>query len=293
MHLPLANPFIADSYNLRTDAIAEESEILANGIELFYKNDTSFSVPRASVQLSLQPTKVLSMVDKTTMSLFALWLDEILTTTLYDASIAGVHSEVASGEKSIAISLEGYQQKMPNILQVILQYLKLGSVKDIDMATFERVKENYRQDLQNVVAKMPYQQTFTHLNYLVTADASLPSERLAVLDSIDAESLVDFVHHTLSSLAVRMLAYGNETYDEAQQLANIVADTLSQSIAGVNLHNKWNANVPKVLTESKQKVFTVPHEDNAITYYIQAGNGYKARAEVGLLAKILEPLFFT
>lgn len=286
MHLPETNPFIADDYALQRDKISEKHEILQSGIELFYKNDTTFNVPRASVQISLQPTADLSIEEKTTMFLLALLLDEQLTTTLYDASIAGVNAEIVAGEKSIALSLEGYQQKMPELLTVILQQLK---TLKIDTPTFTRVKETYRQDLQNTASKMPYQQTFAYLNKLLVTDASLPAQRLAVLEGIDEKQLKAFADKRLSALAVRMMVYGNATYDQAKSLA----ESLSQTLKGTQFNNTWQPNSAKTLTKSAEQSFSVNHDDNAITYYIQAGSGYQARAEIGLLAKMLEPQFFT
>ncbi len=286
MHLPKANPFIADNYQLQRESVSESNDVLENGIELFFKNDTSFRVPRSSVQISLQPTMDLSIADKTAMNLFASLIDEQLTTTLYDAAIAGVQVEVAAGEKSLAISLEGYQQKMLQLLTVILEQIQRA---DIDADIFAHVKANYRQDLENTVARMPYQQTFPYLNVTLTEDASLPEQRLAVLDSIDEESLAAIVKKAFAKLAVRMLVYGNDTYSDAEKLANTIPAILKET----DFQYIWRMNRAKVIHTDEEKNFFVSHADNAITYYIQAGKGYAWRAKIGLLAKMLEPQFFT
>lgn len=286
MHLPNANPFLAKNYDLHSDKVGEKQITLANGIELYFKNDTSFRVPRSSVQLSLQPMGTLSITDKTAMSLLAGVIDEQLITTLYDASIAGLRGELNAGEKSVAISLEGYQENMPHLLEVMLKQLKTAP---IDKETFDRVKTNYRQDLENASAQMPYQQTFPYVNQVLTADASLPAQRLAVLDSIDAKALTAFRDKLLKKLAVRMIVYGNNTYAEAEQLANTVTTVLDKT----DLKNTWQGNHANTLTQSVAEQFDVNHQDNAITYYIQGDKGYPARAQIGLLAKMIEPQFFT
>ncbi len=288
MHLPAPNPFIADDYQLHkvSDKFSEKQVVLDNGIELFFKNDTSFNVPRSSVQISLQPAIELSITDKVAMTLLAELLNEQLMTTLYDAGIAGLNAEVVAGERSLAISLQGYQQKMPILLAKIVQ--QLNRLK-IDMPTFTRVKDNYRQDLENTKAKMPYQQTFPYLNASLVEDATLPSERLAVLDKIDEKVLAEFTDKVLKNLAIRMLVYGNHTGSDAEQLAKQLADLLS----GSNLQHQWQANQAKTLTDNISQSFDDNHNDNAITYYIQGGKGYSARAAIGLLAKMIEPQFFT
>ncbi len=286
MHLPHANPFIADDYALQKTTQTESHALLANDIELFYKHDTSFNVPKSSVQISLQPTKTLSIADKTAMSLLAQLLDEQLTTILYDASIAGVNAEISAGEKSLSFSLEGYQQKMPDLLTVMVKQLASVSV---DAPTFARVKDNYRQDLQNAAAKMPYQQTFAYLNDSLVEDASLPVQRLEALKAIDAAKLQQFAEAFRVSLAIRMMVYGNQTETGAKALADILAKQLK----GTKLAQPWQPNAPVTLTKNSTRSFAVDHDDNAITYYIQAGKGYDQRAKIGLLAKMLEPQFFT
>ncbi len=287
MHLPKPNPFIADNYQLQksTDK-TEKHTILTNGIELFFKNDTAFNVPRSSVQISLQPVFDLTVIDKTTMTLLAELLNEQLTTTLYDASIAGLHAEIAAGEKSLAISLQGYQQRMPVLLQAIIKQLNELTV---DKPTFARIKANYRQELQNAAAKMPYQQTFPYLNANLVVDASLPSQRLSVLDGINEKTLTDFADKALSQLAVRMLVYGNQTEAEAEQLGNQLADLLANS----QLHHQWQPNQARILSKNISQSFSDNHSDSAITYYIQGGKGYAARGAIGVLAKLIEPQFFT
>ncbi len=286
MHLPKANPFIADNFALQKDKITHKQEILANGVQLFYNNDTRFNVPRSSVQIALQSALDLTITDKTAMSLLAGVIDEQLTTTLYDADVAGVDVKITAGEKSLAIALNGYQQKMADLLSIILKELNRHR---IDPAIFQQVKADYRQDLENMANKMPYQQTFPYVNAALVTDASLPSQRLAVLDDIDAEKVAAFAEKYLASLAVRMLVYGNHTYAQAQALgANI-----SQALPKSRLHNPWQNNQAKVLNKDKEVIVNVNHNDSAITYYIQADKDYLARAEIGLLAKMIEPQFFT
>ncbi|PID63724.1 MAG: hypothetical protein CR974_01140 [Gammaproteobacteria bacterium] len=286
MHLPKLNPFIADNFELQQVNVNEKHEQLTSGIDLYYKNDSRFPVPRASVQIAMQPVAELSIQDKTAMSLLAALIDEQLTAALYDASIAGVNADIVAGERSIVISLEGYQQKMPVLLGIILKQIQGVTV---DSPTFARVKDNYRQDLQNAGTKMPYLQTFTYLNAAVVEDATLPSERLAVLDSIDEKALKAFADKALASMAVRMLVYGNNSYTEAEALATQISTTLKDTA----FDKPWVSNGAKVLTDNVETRFDVAHDDNAISYYLQGDKGHAARAEVGLLAKMLEPEFFT
>ncbi|MBS9780581.1 MAG: insulinase family protein [Moraxellaceae bacterium] len=285
MQLPPENPFIADDYSLHSDKMGEKQTTLESGIQLYYKNDTSFDVPRSSVQISLQPTAKLLVKEKTAMSLLGKLLNEELNTTLYDASLAGLDGGVLVGNRSLVISLQGYQQKMPNILTKILAQLQDFSVKK---ATFQRLKTNYKQDLQNFKQSMPYQQTFAYLAKETMPFTDLPNERLAVIDEVDEKAILAVKDKILSSLAVRMMVYGNDTYPQAQALADTIANQLTNS----NLQHAWQKNSAIVLDNNKNVEFKTPHADYAITYYIQGENGYSARAKVGLLGQLISAKFF-
>lgn len=285
MHLPHSNPFIADDYRLQSSKVSEKSETLDNGIELFYYHNTRFNVPRSSVQVSLQPAKTLTVADKTQMTLFAALIEEALNTTLYDASLAGVQIHIGAGEKSIILSLNGYSEKIPQLLRLILQQFK----QPIDHKLFTRVRQDYQQSLENTVTNMPYQQTFSHLNKALVEEASLPEERLQALKKTDENSLKQWVNQHLNNLAVRLLVYGNSTLEQAQAMGQLFSTVLDKA----DFKHRWQANRPRSLTQAITQSFTVNHADHAISYYLPAGTGYTARAMVGLLANMLAPQFFT
>ena len=289
MHLPKPNPFIADNYNLSNDEdnISEKSLVLNNGIQLFFKHNTTFNVPKSSIEIALQPTLELDIFDKTAMTLMAALIGEQLTTTiLYDAVIAGVSTEIATAEKSLIISLAGYQQKMPQLLNLILNKIRYF---DIDSDTFARVKDDYRKKLQNMAKQMPFLQTFPYLKITLFDDAALPNQRLVALDQIDEKRLKKVANKILKSLAIRMMVYGNNTLDEATSIANSIAKLFDKTM----LKNAWQPNKAKLIKQNTEKSFFNDHADCAITYYIQAKKGYPARAEISLLAKMIEPQFFT
>ncbi len=286
MHLPRKNVFVADDYSLQQSEIKEKHLVLDSGIELYYKNDVSFGVPRSSVKISLQPTAKLSIEEQTAMTLLVKLLNEQLTGDVYDAGVAGLRAGVGASSRTLSLSLQGYQQKMPELLTIVLAKLQNLSVSPKKLA---RMKKIYRRQLQNFVRNTPYKQTVAYLNKELIDGVSLPSERLPILDGIDEKAVLAVKAKILASLAVRMMVYGNTTYAEAERLAEILVSYLPET----ELHNKWQKNSAIVLTEDVSVVLPVPHKDNAINYYIQsAEKGYKARAEMGLLGRLIESKFY-
>ncbi|MPV86964.1 insulinase family protein [Ostreibacterium oceani] len=286
MALPKPNPFIAEKYALNAEKHVSQHEKRASGVEFYYRHDASFNVPRASVQVSLQPQLTLDDRQKTLMALLANVIDEQLTETLYDAAIAGLYGEIRAGETTIGVSLDGYDAKMALLLSDIIQALK---TTPIQADVFMRVKAEYRRELTNALRKRPYEQTFTQQNARLMTHSSLPQARLAQIEQVTLQDVEQFRAEFFKSLAVRMLVYGNKTH--VQSVA--MAEKIETMLAEANLQSAWQKNSAVPLTDSETLTIKVPHNDHAISYFIQSDVGYQARAEAALLVKLLEADFFT
>ncbi len=286
MFLPKPNSFVSSNNNIIKDNIVKEKHtILENGIEVFYKNDTSFNIPKSNIFISLQSDKKLDKVSKVKTILLTKLLSESLNTTLYDADIAGLSAQIFSGEKSININISGYSDKSEELLKIILNKIKAAK---FDEVLFKQMKEELTKDLENQRTAMPYQQTFPYLSYLIFDDYSLPTETLENLTNIDLKSVLEFRESLIKSLAARVLAYGNINYEKTLDITKSIKNTFDKT----DFNHKYQLNKIKDITKSTGEAFFVPHTDNSILTYLLAEKGYKARANIGLLSKLVSPKFY-
>lgn len=285
MHLPGKNTFIATNYTLQKPTITAKQETLADGIHLFYQFNGKFDVPRSTVAISLEPQGTLSLQERVAMALWASFKNEELIHTFYEASLAGLQGSFDADGQSLQLSISGYTQKMPLLLQTMLQNFKNF---DENPAVFKRIKQTYVQNLESFPTLMPFRQTIAYLNHGLLPTAELPQETLKVLRKMDEKTMQELVKQALLKLNVRMMVYGDTTFDQATLLAKEVSNSLKNS----HLQNKWVS--PKVNIIDKNEVvrFDVPHHDSAVTYYLQGKAGYQAKAEVALLAQMIRTPFF-
>ncbi|VEJ08927.1 insulinase family protein [Actinobacillus delphinicola] len=285
MQLPGKNTFIATNYDLQKSAINAKQETLSDGIHLFYQFNGKFDVPRSTVAISLEPQGNLSLQERVAMALWSSFKNEELIHTFYEASLAGLQGNFDADGQSLQLSISGYSQKIPLLLQTMLQNFKNF---DENPGVFKRIKQTYVQTLESFPTLMPFRQTLAYLNHSLLPTSDLPQETLQVLRNMNEKTMQELVKKALSKLNVRMMVYGDTTLEQAKLLAKEVSSSFKDS----QLKNKWIS--PKVNIINKNEVvhFDVPHHDSAVTYYLQGKAGYQAKAEVALLAQMIRTPFF-
>lgn len=285
MQLPAKNSFIANNYDLQKSNMTEKAQTLTDGIHLFYKYDGNFDVPRSNLAISLEPKKDLTLQDRVAMVLWTSVLNEKLIHTFYEAELAGLQGEFDADNESLQLSISGYTQKMPLLLQTMLQNLEnFSDSKNV----FERVKQTYVETLESFSTRMPYRQTFVYLNHKLLPDSALPQEILAVVRQMDEKMMQHLVSKLLDKLNVRIMVYGDVTYKQANSLAKEV----SISLKNRDLKNNWQSPIVNTISKNEIVTFDVPHHDSAVTYYLQGGKGFSAKAEIAILAQMIHSPFF-
>ncbi len=285
MHLPKENAFIADDYRLQKASEQAKEMRLPNGIMLYFQHNTQFNVPRSVVEIALQPKGELSAQEKVAMTLFARLFNESLNTQRYDASLAGLYGSLSASPSMWQLSLQGYSQKMPELLQTMLQHWQNFQV---DPALFQRVKQDYQQELQNFATFMPFKQTLTYLNVKLYAQSLLPKQKSEALDTLNAENILPIVHKLMQKMAVKMLVYGNNHWAQAEDFAQILA----KNLATTNFKTSWEMPLAPKISQRETQNIEVDHADNAISFYLPWEQGPTAQAEVALLAQMLKAEFF-
>lgn len=91
---------------------------------LWYKKDDKFWVPKANFFLRID-SPLLALTPKHAVSsrLIPELIYDALTEYSYDASVAGLTYSLRASKSGIAISLGGYNDKLPVLLKVVLQKL--------------------------------------------------------------------------------------------------------------------------------------------------------------------------
>lgn len=292
-HLPKPNPFVADDYRVKSTEVIEKAEKRERGVDLFFRHDAQFGTPRTHIYSVLQTAAPLSVTEKTALALFSAYINERLAATRYDADLAGVSLSLGSGETVINLALEGYQQRMPLLLQTVLEEMQafsdVSKTASVDPLLFSQVKNKMREQLENSQKNMPYMQLLPYLRARITENVTLPEARLAAIAEIDERVMIKTMRQFFKKISITLLVYGNETWDFAQTVAGI----FEKSYKDNDLSHKFALSAPRLLSQAETIRFDSHHADNAVLTYLQGDQGEAALAKTALLAQMIEPQFFS
>ena len=186
LHIPALNQYIPTDFSLRCDD--DDEKAVENGVvddgttakglsaapprlvkdepnlRLWHKLDRAWRVPKSFVRVALLSSRIYSSPRTMTLSrLFQRVLNDDLNSFVYDASIAGCNYQVSCTPSGYRISVRGYSEKVPFLLetltsriQSLIEEMKRGD--PILQRRFEKAKEsllretkNYRLDAPNEV----------------------------------------------------------------------------------------------------------------------------------------------
>ena len=123
LFVPKPNEFIASDLRLRSSDGALEPEVVIDekGLKLWQLTDTSFSMPRGSVRIMVSTEKAAKTpADYVTAQIYRALLSRSLNEYGYPAKEAGLNYGLSTNRRGLLISLSGYQDKQPELLEDIL-----------------------------------------------------------------------------------------------------------------------------------------------------------------------------
>ncbi|MBV1789076.1 insulinase family protein [Marinobacterium sp. D7] len=286
------NPFVAQNLELlaASDSADQQPQRIwqREGGELWFLRDTSFGVPRANLYLALLSGSANASPKTAVLNeLSSRMLKDRLNEVLYDASLAGLSADIYDHARGISLRLAGYNDRMPLLLDAILDAAKQSPSSE---ARFARIKQALSEELENARKEKPYTQTFSTL-YRSLMPQWTEEEQLDALAPLTLADLQAYWPALFNDVHLRGLAHGNLTEEAARQMAQQVYDTL--------LNDRPAAATPRLPVvqlpagRTLHTTLQIDHNDSALTLYMQGQNTeLETRAEVALLNEILATPFY-
>jgi len=180
LHLPAMNSFLPTDFSLRSeDPEAKESfseeidyrkempKLLLErpGLQLWHKMDRTFKVPKTHLRLFLtSPDVYRSPRSMTLMRIYVKVLEDDLNSYIYDASIAGCSARVTCLPSGISISVRGFSEKLPHLLDVVTGRMLtiIEEMKSADHSSglylkFDKATKNLLRETKNFRLESPYE----------------------------------------------------------------------------------------------------------------------------------------
>ena len=261
---------------------------------LWHKQDDRFFLPKATVALLLRTPEVNSSPRNAVLSRMLVELvKDSLCEYSYDADVAGLHYDIDSHLDGIDIVLGGYNDKLPHLLESVLNAL---TKLQVDPKRFAIVHDQVRRNYENFDLEEPYQHAVYYSTYLLTERMWTQHEKLRVVNDVSPHEMQEYIGKVFSRMHIDMLVQGNVTSEQARSLL----DAVQQHIAYDALPPQDN--VPPrslVLAPGTNIAWRMPvaNKDNnnsSLEYYCQVGDpsDVRLRATLALFAQIAnEPCF--
>ncbi|XP_044727404.1 nardilysin-like [Chrysoperla carnea] len=299
--LPEPNIYLTNDFTLLThdkNVIPEYPEqVLKNSLcELWYRPDIKFKLPIAYMYfyiitpMSVNSPQTASMVD-----LYVTMLEHQLNEASYDARVADLHHSIYSYEKGIMLKLNGYNEKLHLLLELILRKMKSFS-SNLSEKLFGAIKEQIRKAYTNNLNKADKLAKEVRLSILVQGYWS-STDRLNGINDITYEMMLQFGDDLLKQLFIQALIQGNISSQDSIKITQTIENTLQcQSINDESIIPQYIVRqLPVGINKCCLSSYNVNDKNSTVTNYYQSDIGYLREFVIIELLMMLieEPLFDT
>lgn len=293
LFLPPKNPYIVDTPNVLNDEdmsneLPEQID-QENGFSLWFKQDTTFKVPKGYIYINIDNPCVIASVENIAMTrLFVdLFSDDIIE-KFYDAELAGIHYNLYSSQGGLTIQLSGLNEKQPELLSNILACLQQFNCQKLK---FDLFKQQLLSHWENTKNNKSISQLFSILSSLM--QPSNPSSELLTdaLSPITFENFTNFYKNLFNQISVEVFMHGNWHKHHAHALTKNIKNAFPHQF-----NDKYHVVVPSLDISAQghiQLPLTLPEHDHAcVIYFPMATKSLSITAKTMLASQLLAPDFF-
>jgi len=298
IEMPESNPFIpvhlalVESPKDAKEAIAPVMISSDEKSKVYFAQDTKYMVPQASFSFSIRsPLLNGSAKSSVLLDLYLKTLNEKLSSTLFFAEAAGLHASFYNQNLKMALAIQGYSEKAPELTKQIFEQIKALSLSKDD---FELYRDSLLSVYDNASKELPVRQAMEIMTSVLLNDAPTNAEKMRELDTLNYEDFLEFSDHLLDSVFVESFLYGNLTQSDATSLWS-------------HVKNHFDISTPYTSEQQlKKNVLILPHQHgpfqimestemqgHGVVLVIEEGPfSFEKRASQQILAKALQESFF-
>lgn len=290
---PQANPFIGEhrlvevlpAYTSKPELFIEEP-----GMQLWFVQDDVFRVPKGQmiIRLTRPAMAQLPARDVVLMDLMARLVSDRFNEFAYPAQIAGVSFHVLGGTKGLDIRLGGFSSGHSVLLREVLASVQRA---DVDERRFDRLVQDFREELQRALVDKPFRQIMRRASQLLLSPSQDLAENLAALQHLKADDLSRFMREINDAWQIEAMLAGNYS----PQQAGDVADQLRALLPA----KREMFQPPKVSVMALDcatpciEQWAVDDNDSAVLVYLQGRDSSDlASVDMAILANMMQSPFF-
>ncbi|KAJ2885077.1 metalloprotease [Coemansia asiatica] len=232
-HMPAPNAYLPESLaavdkpdDISAIVVAKEPTLLLmnDKLEVWFKRDDQFFVPRGSIKLSFYAPEVLQTPRVFATAILYIWyVEDVLEREFYSAGLASLFFRVYLANAKICISASGLSDKLPDLVCDIASRLKSLT---IDKLIFDMCKTSLDDAYANMVYKRALDQTSyysSNLNESPEWHYSMVSKEVSSLNIGDLQTFADRIFEkTYAKMIMAGNFYEQNALDIAKQIDGIV-----------------------------------------------------------------------
>ncbi len=285
--LPTVNEFLPTNLNLVGQPQTPPKRVDSTpSLSLWWAPDTSFGAPRATTYVRLDVAGGFrTPTDAAYANLYARLVLDALNTFAYPAQVAGLSYDIDIQSAGFLITVSGYNDKQPLLLNRILDVFANIDPSQQKVADY---REELRRSWQNFVAGRPYEQAIASLSHVMVAGGWPPAQLSAALADVTPATLSAWRRDHLNRYGALILMHGNVDSAEASRVAQIVKTTLHLDPIDVSANT-----VAKLPVGEFTYPLTIDNADSAMVMYLQGANeSFAERAMFGLTSQVIRSAYY-
>ena len=292
LKLPAPNPFIPERLALQTlehSAPRPTRLNLDSGMDSWHIADQEFRTPRASFYFTIKsPRANRSARHAVLTEILVRLVNDRLNGETYAARLAGMRYSLYRHSRGISVRIGGYQDRQRELAQVILDAI---SNPAFSLERLQLIKADLVRELENVSKERPSSQTIQEIYRLLMNPYWTEAERIAEVDSVDLDELIEHAENFIKEIEITMLSHGDVSKAQATEMAELIHATFPDALfiddVSRPLIRELDSDRPYLRT------MDVDHGDTALTYYFQDDEkSVVSRARGALLGQMIESPFY-
>jgi insulysin len=222
--MPLSNPFLPSNLevlkNLNTEKKVPGLILTRTNSAVFHKQDNKFKMPKANAAFAIYCPHVQSGIKAYVSSELLLQsLVEDHSQVAYQADIAGLKFKLKGTMEGVNLSLSGYSDKMPVMVESVVEKLKSYQPSE---SQFNLVKDRTVRQLESqLLQKAPYSQALDLVHQVILSPFYSIAEKLEQVKKTSVDDLGS-THVMFENAIVESLIEGNFDQPQASCLAESV-----------------------------------------------------------------------
>eukprot|EP00057_Strongylocentrotus_purpuratus_P032639 XP_788330.4 PREDICTED: nardilysin [Strongylocentrotus purpuratus] len=295
LYLPTPNKFIATEFDLNKPDVPDTDYptciLDTEHSKLWYRRDTKFSMPRASMYFHfMTPLVNLSPKHAVTFDLFVCLLEHQLTETAYEAEAAELSYTLKALESGLEIKLYGFNHKLPLLFETIVDVIANFT---FSQEMFVAVKENLKNSYHNYILKPAKVCRDLRLSILQKVKwTAMDKDR--VVQAVSSTDVMNTAKDFRSRFFFEAMVQGNFSSKEFISLEQYLREKLSFAPIPKSERPVTRVmGVPGGCHTLRWKAYNQSDANTVITNYFQAGPGTVRSLSVldALMTVMEEPCF--